>query len=78
MAEQNKKWPDNFPGPFYVDEQCIACDACVKEAPSFFKMNMEEGHAFVKKQPQTNDEKKMCNEALKNCPVDAIGSNGTI
>jgi ferredoxin len=78
MADRNKKWPDNFPGHFYVDDQCIACDACVKEAPSFFEMNIDEGHAFVKRQPQTPEEYKNCEEALNSCPVDSIGSDGAI
>ena len=76
MAEWKKKWPENLSGPFYVDDQCIACDACVKEAPNFFVMNMDEGHAYVKKQPKNPEEIKNCLEALKSCPVDAIGSDG--
>jgi len=76
MADRNKKWPDNISGLFFVDDQCIACDACVKEAPSFFAMNFDEGHAFVKRQPKNPEEIKNCFEALKSCPVDAIGSDG--
>ncbi len=76
MADPKKKWPDNISGHFYVDDQCIACDACVMEAPNFFQMNEDQGHAFVKKQPKTQDEINNCLEALKCCPVDAIGSDG--
>lgn len=75
MADKNFKWSENIEGKFYVDNQCIACDACVIEAPQFFKMNTESGHAFVYRQPQTENEIKNCLEALDGCPVDAIGSD---
>ena len=76
MADRKNKWPVNVFGPFYVDDQCIACDACVKEAPSFFEMNIGEGYVFVKNQPKKPEEIKNCFEALKSCPVDAIGADG--
>lgn len=76
MANPNKKNRDNLPGKFYVDEACIACDACVCEAPKFFVMNDELGHAYVFRQPKTEDEIELCEEAMDLCPVDAIGDNG--
>lgn len=76
MADKNSKWEQNTPGLFYVDDQCIACDACVCEAPGFFEMSDDDGHAFVKNQPTTDKEKKECTNALEACPVDAIGSDG--
>ena len=78
MADKNSKFDQNILGAFYVDDQCIACDACVMEAPNFFEMNEMDGHAFVKKQPSlTNEEElKQCLEALDACPVEAIGKDG--
>lgn len=76
MANPKNKFPQNLPGKFFVDDQCIACDACVVEAPNFFSMNDEAGHAFVKKQPMTEAEIKDCENALAACPVEAIGNNG--
>lgn len=76
MSDKNLKWPENVPGPFYVDESCIACDACIVEAPKFFIMNDEEGHAYVWAQPQTEEDIKDCLEALECCPVEAIGNDG--
>jgi ferredoxin len=76
MADKNSKFEQNTPGRFYVDDQCIACDACVMEAPLFFAMNDEEGHAYVKLQPKTDAEIEQCNEALEACPVEAIGKDG--
>jgi len=76
MADKKLKWGENAPGKFYVDEQCIACDACVLEAPSYFSMNDKDGHAFVLKQPKTPQEIMQCQEALEACPVEAIGNDG--
>ena len=60
---------------YTVDENCIACDACVVEAPDFFSMNEEEGHAFVLKQPESDKQIGLCETALNSCPVEAISSN---
>lgn len=76
MADKKLKWDQNFPGKFYVDDQCIACDACVMEAPKFFEMNDDEGHAFVKLQPKSQSEIQECLNALEACPVEAIGNDG--
>lgn len=78
MADKNEKWTLNIPGKFYVDEQCIACDACVCEAPEFFAMNTDDGHAYVYKSPTKEKDVELCMEALRLCPVDAIGNDGTI
>ncbi len=72
---QPKKVPENIPGVFYVDDQCIACDACVIETPRFFAMNSDMGYAFVKKQPKNAAEMEECENALAACPVGAIGKN---
>jgi ferredoxin len=76
VADKSAKFPDNVSGRYYVDDQCISCDACVVEAPRFFIMNTNEGHAYVMLQPQTADEIAECENALASCPVEAIGNNG--
>lgn len=76
MANKDSRWEQNVPGKFYVDDQCIACDACVLEAKSFFEMNDEDGHAFVAKQPSNDNDLKLCLAALEACPVEAIGQDG--
>jgi ferredoxin len=76
VADKSSKFDQNVDGTFYVDDQCIACDACVMEAPRFFTMNDVEGHAYVKLQPKSQDEIKECLEALEACPVQAIGNDG--
>ena len=77
MADKSKKYDDNKPGRFYVDRECIACDACVLAAPDHFKMHDEDGHAFVSAQPADQDEESLCREAMESCPVEAIGNDGT-
>ncbi|AYF43516.1 MULTISPECIES: ferredoxin [Halobacteriovorax] len=76
MADKSAKFDQNVDGKFYVDDQCIACDACVMEAPRFFEMNDDEGHAFVKLQPTNDAELEECISALEACPVEAIGDDG--
>lgn len=66
----------NAEGKYYVDDQCIACDACCVEAPDFFVMNDDDGHAYVMKQPQTDAEIEDAENALMACPVEAIGRDG--
>jgi ferredoxin len=76
MADKASKYPQNVPGKFFVDTQCISCDACCTSAPSNFKMNDEEGHAYVAVQPSTPEEESQCKEAMEGCPVEAIGNDG--
>lgn len=76
MADKTQKWPENAPGKFYVDNQCIDCDLCRETAPNFFTRNEGGGYSFVHKQPTTEEEIALCMEALEGCPVEAIGSEG--
>ncbi|MBI2522137.1 MAG: ferredoxin [Bdellovibrio sp.] len=76
MADKHNRWPENMPGRFYVDEQCIACEACLLEAPRFFTINKVLGYAYVFKQPKTPQEIDECLRACNICPVLAIGSDG--
>lgn len=76
MADVAHKYPDNVPGKYYVDNQCIDCDLCRETAPSNFSRNEDGGHSFVSKQPVSPDEESQCQQAKVDCPVDAIGDNG--
>ena len=76
MADKEAKWSMNKEGKYYVDDQCIACDACVVEAPKFFAMNDDDGHAYVTDQPESEEAKEECENALACCPVGAIGDDG--
>lgn len=70
------KLPDNVPGRYYVDAQCIDCDVCRDIAPDNFTRNQKNGYSFVHQQPENESEESLCREALISCPVDAIGDDG--
>ena len=76
MADAANKYPENVPGKYYVDNQCIDCDLCRETAPDNFKRNDDGGYSFVYKQPASPDEETRCKEAKEGCPVEAIGDNG--
>lgn len=76
MAELKDKLPDNTPGKFYVDRQCIDCDVCRDTSPANFRRNDENGYSFVYKQPENPEELDLCVEAVNACPVEAIGDDG--
>ena len=73
MANPEDKFPENVRGPFFVDEGCISCGLCMEKAPYNFTFTVCFKHAFWNKQPETEEEQEQCMEALKSCPVDAIG-----
>lgn len=76
MADKANKYSDNVQGKFYVDSQCILCSLCHEVAPANFKESDAGDHDFVFKQPTTEEEEKLCLEAMQQCPVEAIGNDG--
>lgn len=76
MADKDARLPDNAPGRFYVDENCIDCDLCRTMAPDNFERNDEGGYSRVVKQPENGAEAELCREAMDACPVEAIGDDG--
>ncbi|MEM6911727.1 MAG: ferredoxin [Verrucomicrobiota bacterium] len=78
MAEVENRYEINIDGDFYVDDQCIDCDLCRETAPENFGREDDEGHSFVHKQPQSEEEKALCIEAMEGCPVEAIGDDGGV
>lgn len=77
MANRDQKWEDNVPGAFYVDKECILCSLCVDVAPKTFKESEFGDHDVVYKQPQTPDELREAQDAMEQCPVNAIGQDGS-
>lgn len=73
MAISAARQKENVCGEFYVDDTCISCAACWKEAPRNFVSHPVHTYAYVGKQPETTLERKLCEQALKKCPVGAIG-----
>lgn len=76
MADPADRVPESVPGTYYVDSQCIDCDVCRDTAPDNFTRSDDNGYSFVYKQPESDDEKLLCEEALQACPVEAIGNDG--
>ncbi|EMY62728.1 ferredoxin [Leptospira terpstrae] len=76
MADKSIKQPENVPGKYYVDQTCVPCNDCIKEAPNLLQYSADESHIFVKKQPTNQNEEKQAKAAMAMCPVDAIGDDG--
>lgn len=76
MANPNERLPENVPGAWYVDRNCIDCDLCRETAPGIFARNDEIGLSVVIRQPQTGEELQAAREAQASCPTDAIGDDG--
>lgn len=76
MANKDAKLAENVPGKFYVDDTCIDCDACRATAPDNFQRNDDAGYSYVHKQPNTDEERQLCIDAMEGCPVEAIGEDG--
>jgi ferredoxin len=76
MADAANKYPENVPGKYYVDNQCIDCDLCRETAPDNFKRNEDGGYSYLSNQPESPEQEARCKEAKEGCPVEAIGDNG--
>ncbi len=76
MADVANRYPENLPGKYYVDNQCIDCDLCRETAPYNFTRSDDEGYSYVYKQPENDEEMAQCREAIEGCPVEAIGDDG--
>lgn len=75
MADKNSRLPQNAPGPWYVDSNCIDCDLCRETAPSVFRRDEDNGNSIVFHQPETEEELRQTEEARSGCPVEAIGND---
>jgi ferredoxin len=58
---------------FQVSRACIGCGRCCGTAPRHFQIDPAVGQSSVVKQPTSPAETRQCLEALKGCPVQAIG-----
>ena len=76
MADKEDKFPDNVPGKYYVDRECIFCNVSAAAAPKNFKISDDGTHDVVYKQPENEEEEDECQEAMDMCPVYAIGDDG--
>jgi len=76
MADLENKYSENINGEFFVDNQCIDCDLCRETAPNNFTRQEDGGYSYVYKQPENDEERAQCVEAMEGCPVEAIGDDG--
>jgi len=76
MANLQDKTPENVPGRYYVDNTCIDCDMCREIAPQIFKRHDDGAYSYVYRQPVTNEEIAVAEEALAHCPTETIGNDG--
>lgn len=76
MADLLVRVKDNLPGKYYVDESCTNCASCRQIAPDHFSFNEDTKQAFVAVQPRTPGEDELCEEAMDNCPIEAVGDDG--
>ncbi len=72
MPDRAQTWPENAPGGYFVDRDCIDCDLCRTTAPDNFARS-DEGYSYVSRQPKTDQELSDCKQAVVECPVIAIG-----
>ena len=76
MASKEDKFEDNASGKYYCDTECIDCDLCRETAPENFTRNDDGGYSYLYKQPESEGEETLCQEAMEGCPVEAIGNDG--
>lgn len=58
---------------FKILNHCIACTLCQKVAPRIFSINATGTLATIIHQPNSEDQYIKGHQALKSCPVSAIG-----
>ena len=76
MPDYKDHLPQNAPGRWYVDSNCIDCDLCRETAPTVFRRDDDGGNSIVFHQPETEEELRQAKEAMDGCPVEAIGNDG--
>jgi len=72
MANRIKALTENVTGNLYVDSTCINCGVSRHYAPDIFGDSGT--HAFVKKQPETEQQMLAAYQALLACPMASIGT----
>ena len=80
MSDQDEPFGENVPGKYYIVKTCIGCTLCSEIAPDHFAESTDPdlsfGHNYVRRQPETEAEERLCREAMDVCPAGAIRNNG--
>lgn len=73
MARLDARHPAGAPGPWYVDDRCIDCDAARHVAPGLIERNPGDGVSYFVRQPETESEIEMAWRAVLVCPTRSVG-----
>lgn len=73
MARLDARHPAGAPGPWFVDDRCIDCDAARQVAPGLIERNRGDGVSFFVRQPETAEEVEMAWRAVQVCPTRSVG-----
>jgi glyoxylase-like metal-dependent hydrolase (beta-lactamase superfamily II) len=65
--------PAGAPGPWFVDDRCIDCDAARHVAPGLIVRNPGDGVSVFTRQPRTEEEVAMAWRAVLVCPTRSVG-----
>lgn len=72
-----KAFPENAPGPFYVEQDCcITCGVPMEIAPDIFDWSANQSHCFVRRQPATADELDRTLQAMWSAEAECIRYRG--
>ncbi|KXK32538.1 MAG: hypothetical protein UZ16_OP3001002532 [Candidatus Hinthialibacteria bacterium OLB16] len=73
MAQASDRWEDNAEGPYYIDKSCSMCNLCTEIAPDNIREAPEGDHCYISRQPEAGDETTNLQDAIDQCPCEAIG-----
>lgn len=73
MARIQDRHPAGAPGPWFVDDRCIDCDAARHVAPGLIERNPGDGVSYFVRQPATPEEVEMAWRAVEVCPTRSVG-----
>ncbi len=76
-ADAKRRRKENTAGRFFIDEECISCGACWKLAPDLIHSHIVHTFAYFARQPQNPQEEELSHEAIRICPVGAIGEENS-
>jgi len=80
VTETGERYSINAKGKFYVNEECIHCGLCEELAPTVFSSVLDEDsvpmYAYVKKQPETEEELEQAQDAYEANPYNCICVDG--
>jgi ferredoxin len=76
MENKPDRLPENVPGAWYVNTNCVICKMCGEYAPAVFKTSEDHDHNCVHHQPETEEELRLAEEMRDHCPVEAICNDG--